>query len=115
MTPDMINGAKEAIKSPKSIEKNTDLFAGIMKENTSSLGSTANESGNMGEFAVPSMAAFHLRYDLGLPIEVHIPVSMQEETLAQSKELEAHTHAERLLPAFRSGGLLNKTSDAKRF
>ena len=112
VTPDTIKGASEVSSSLRSIKDKADSFLASQKMSRAEGTKTPKpkiqsakdrEKGMFG----PSVAAFHVFNELGLPVEIFIPVSMHRSTLLHSSELEVDMPVERLLPSYRS----NKTNE----
>ncbi len=107
VTPDTIKGANEVSSSLRSIKDKADSFLASQKKSGAERVSKPKpkiqsakdrEKGMFG----PSVAAFHVFNELGLPVEIFIPVSMQRSTLLHGNELEVDMPVERLLPSYRS-------------
>lgn len=110
LTPDTVQGAKEVSSSLRSIKDKANSFLATMKnapveDRNLSLN---DRNGTKKDMSGPSVAAFHVRNELGLPVEIFVPISTQRSTLLHDHEFEVHMPVERLLPSYRTASQRNE-------
>ncbi len=105
VTPDTIQGAKEVASSLRSIKVKADEFRSASnisgKKERKYRG--MSHDGEKATVTGPSVAAFHVRNELGVQVEMFVPVSSQRSSILHARELQVHMPVERLLPSNRSG------------
>lgn len=103
VTPDTIQGAKEVLSSLHSVKKKADEDRLMSNgENQKAKEEEKRDQTAPTNTAEPSVAAFHVRNELGVQVEMFVPASSQRSTLLRDKEQEVHVPVERLLPPNRS-------------
>lgn len=109
VTPDSILSAREVSSSLRSIKDKANSFLATMQSvRSEDRKIPVQDSENDKEMSGPSVAAFHVRNQLGLPIEIFVPISTERSSLLNDREFEVHMPVERLLPSNRSTSQRNE-------